>query len=128
MSTTGNPDLPRATPEVMAVLNNRDPDPNDDLEGFLEHSYKGAVTIGSPAYPPDAAAQRERAIADFQRQHYPVGFQRQYAGVMASPDRRPKLKSIKAPTVVVHGAADPLVPVQGGRDTAANIPAPSFAR
>ena len=41
---------------------------------------------------------------------------------MASPDRRPKLKTITAPTVVIHGDADPLVPVEGGRDTAANIP------
>jgi len=47
---------------------------------------------------------------------------RQYAGVLASPDRRPKLAKITAPTVVVHGEADPLVPVEGGRDTAANIP------
>ena len=41
---------------------------------------------------------------------------------MASPDRREKLRTIKAPTVVIHGDADPLVPVAGGRDTAANIP------
>jgi pimeloyl-ACP methyl ester carboxylesterase len=122
MSTTGNPELPRSSPEAIAVLNNRGPDPNEDLEGYLAHSYKSSVVIGSPGYPPDAAAQRERAIADFQRQHYPVGFARQYAGVMASPDRRPKLKTITAPTVVVHGADDPLVPVEGGRDTAANIP------
>jgi pimeloyl-ACP methyl ester carboxylesterase len=47
---------------------------------------------------------------------------RQYAGVIASPDRRPKLATIAAPTVVVHGEADPLVPVEAGRDTAANIP------
>jgi pimeloyl-ACP methyl ester carboxylesterase len=42
---------------------------------------------------------------------------------MASPDRRPNLRTITAPTVVIHGDADPLVPVEGGRDTAANIPA-----
>jgi|SRR5687767_8383205 pimeloyl-ACP methyl ester carboxylesterase len=37
-------------------------------------------------------------------------------------DRRPKLKTIKAPTVVLHGADDPLIPVEHGRDAAANIP------
>ena len=37
-------------------------------------------------------------------------------------DRRPKLKTIKVPTVVVHGADDPLMSVEGGKDTAANIP------
>ena len=59
---------------------------------------------------------------DFRRSYYPVGFQRQYAGVVASPDRRPKLKTITAPSVVIHGDADPLVPLAGGRDTAENIP------
>jgi pimeloyl-ACP methyl ester carboxylesterase len=65
---------------------------------------------------------RAQSLSDFKRCYYPVGFQRQYAGVVASPDRRPKLKTITAPTVVIHGDADPLVPVEGGRDTAANIP------
>ncbi len=41
---------------------------------------------------------------------------------MACPDRRPKLNTITAPTVVIHGAADPLVPLAGGKDTAENIP------
>ena len=122
MSTTGNPDLPRATPEAMAVINSRGPDPMVDLEGYLAHSMAGSRTIGSPAYPADEADLRERTLSDFNRAYYPVGFMRQYAGVMASPDRRPKLKTITAPTVVVHGEVDPLVPVEGGRDTAANIP------
>jgi pimeloyl-ACP methyl ester carboxylesterase len=43
------------------------------------------------------------------------------AAVTATGDRRAKLRTITAPTVVVHGEADPLVPVEGGRDTAANI-------
>src|SRR5262249_38120088 len=122
MSSTGNPALPRAKPEAMAVLNNRGPDPNEDFDGFLARSVASSRVIGSPAYPPDEAATRARSEADFKRSFYPVGFARQYAGVMASPDRRPKLATITAPTVVVHGADDPLVPVEGGRDTAANIP------
>ena len=44
------------------------------------------------------------------------------AAAAASPDRRPKLATITAPTVVLHGADDPLVPLTGGQDTAANIP------
>lgn len=39
----------------------------------------------------------------------------------ALEDRREKLKTIRAPTVVLHGAEDLLVPVEAGRDTAANI-------
>src|SRR5580693_5067142 len=111
MSTTGNPGLPRATPEALARLNTPAPDPEKDLEGFLDHAVEGARVMAS-RYPPDEAAVRARSLDDFRRCYYPVGFQRQYAGVMASPDRRPKLATITAPTVVIHGDADPLVPVE----------------
>jgi pimeloyl-ACP methyl ester carboxylesterase len=121
MSSTGNPNLPRATPEAMARLNTPAPDPNKDLEGFLASAVEGAKVMAS-RYPPDEAAVRAQSLSDFKRSYYPVGFQRQYAGIMASPDRRPKLKTITAPTVVIHGDADPLVPLAGGRDTAENIP------
>ncbi|HEX3916894.1 MAG TPA: alpha/beta hydrolase [Caulobacteraceae bacterium] len=121
MSSTGNPNLPRATPEAMARLNTPAPDPNTDLEGYLASAVTGAKVM-SQKYPPDEAAVRAGSLADFKRCYYPVGFQRQYAGIMASPDRRPKLKTIAAPTVVIHGDADPLVPLAGGRDTAENIP------
>jgi pimeloyl-ACP methyl ester carboxylesterase len=121
MSSTGNPELPRPTPEAMARLQTPAPDPHTDLEGFLASAVEGARVMGS-AYPPDEAAVRAQSLADFQRCHYPVGFQRQYAAIMASPDRRPKLRGVTAPTVVIHGADDPLVPLAGGRDTAENIP------
>jgi len=122
MSTTGARDLPQATPEAMAVINSRGPDPQVDLDGYLAHAVKGSRTIGSPAFPTDDTQLRERIAADYRRAYYPVGFLRQYAAVVASPDRRPRLAKILAPTVVVHGQDDPLVPVEGGRDTAANIP------
>jgi pimeloyl-ACP methyl ester carboxylesterase len=122
MSTTGNRELPPASPAAMAVLNDRGPDPLADLEGYLDHAVKGAVVVGSPGYPPDAAETRQRIRNDFERSYSPAGFQRQYAAAAASPDRRAKLATIKAPSVVIHGAADPLVPLTGGQDTAANIP------
>jgi pimeloyl-ACP methyl ester carboxylesterase len=122
MSTTGNPDLPRPSPEAMAVINTRGPDPQVDLEGYIAHGVKGSRTIGSPLYPPDEAELRMRILADYRRSFYPVGFLRQYACVLASPDRRPKLATVTAPTMVVHGEADPLAPVEGGRDTAVSIP------
>jgi pimeloyl-ACP methyl ester carboxylesterase len=122
MSTTGNRSLPPAKPEAIAVLNNRGPDPREDLEGFLANAVTSARAVGSPGYPAEEAVIREQALANFQRSFAPMGFLRQYAGVMASPDRRPKLQTITAPTLVIHGADDALVPVEGGHDTAANIP------
>jgi pimeloyl-ACP methyl ester carboxylesterase len=121
MSSTGNPGLPPAKPEAMARLNTPAPDPNKDLEGFLASAVEGAKVM-SGKYPPDAEAVRAQSLGDFKRCHYPVGFQRQYAGILASPDRRPKLRGITAPTVVIHGEDDPLVPLAGGQDTAQNIP------
>lgn len=122
MSTTGNRALPPASPEAMAVLNNRGPDPRIDFEGYLDHSVKGQAVVGSPAYPADPEETKLRIRNDFERSYSPAGFQRQYAAAMASPDRRPKLAGVTAPAVVIHGAADPLVPLAGGQDTAASIP------
>jgi len=121
MSTTGNPSLPRATAEAMAVLTNRPPHPSDE-EAYLKHSIASARVTGSPAYPADEAVLRANTLADLKRCYEPTGFARQMAAITATGDRRAKLKTITAPTVVVHGAADPLVPAQGGHDTAENIP------
>ena len=122
MSTTGHPDLDRATPEAMAVISERGPLFTEDQEGFLAHAVKGARAIGSPGYPAEESEIKARALADAQRSFYPVGFSRQYAAIMASPHRRDRLKSVTAPTVVIHGENDPLVPLSGGRDTAESIP------
>jgi pimeloyl-ACP methyl ester carboxylesterase len=119
MSSTGNPDLPQPTAAAMESLNARPANPSD--ASFIEDTVKRARVIGSPAYPwPDGAlAARARAEAD--RAFNPPGVARQMAAIRASGDRRAKLAAITAPTVVLHGADDPLVPVAGGRDTAANI-------
>ena len=119
MSSTGNPDLPPAKPEAMAVLMTR-PD-GSDFKAMVEHAVKSQTTIGSPGYPPDPAALKRQAVADLNRSTYPVGVSRQMAAVIAGGDRRAALKKITAPTVVLHGVDDPLVPVEAGRDTAANI-------
>jgi len=121
MSNTGNPALPPATPEAMAVLLQRPPSPFEDEAGFLAHSLRSARVIGSPGYPIDEAEQQAQALAAARRAYNPAGFGRQIAAVTATGDRRPRLNAITAPTLVIHGAADPLVPLAGGEDTAANI-------
>jgi pimeloyl-ACP methyl ester carboxylesterase len=117
MSNTGNPDLP---PPNVELLNTRPLDPSDP--GFIADTVARAEAIGSPSYPwpPGALAERARAEAD--RAFNPPGVQRQMAAIRAGGDRRAKLATIKAPSMVLHGADDPLVPVAGGRETAENIP------
>lgn len=122
MSTTGHPDVPPATSEAIAVLNTPAPDPRADLEAFLAHSVKSARTIGSPAYPAAEDVLRAQALELLERSHYPPGFLRQYAAILASPHRREKLGRVRAPSLVIHGEDDPLVHVEGGRDTADHIP------
>jgi pimeloyl-ACP methyl ester carboxylesterase len=121
-TTTGNPALPPSKPDAMAVLTTRAPDPDKDIEAFLAHSVRSSRTIGSAAYPLEESYLRERALRDVRRCYEPLGVARQLAAVIANGDRRPKLANIKAPVVVLHGDADPLVPVEGGRDLAANVP------
>ncbi len=122
MSTTGARGLPPAKPEAIAVLNNRGPDPKQDLDGYLDHAVKSARVIGSPGFPVEDAAHRARILSDYRRAFTPHGFLRQYAAIIAAGDRLERLARIAAPTVVIHGVDDPLVPIEGGRDTAARIP------
>ena len=120
MSHSGNPGLPQPTPAAMETLNSRPAKPSDP--SFIDDSVRRALVIGSPAYPWPDGALAERARAEADRAFNPPGIARQMSAIRASGDRRAKLATIKAPTVILHGADDPLVPVAGGRDTAANIP------
>ncbi|MCX7359838.1 MAG: alpha/beta fold hydrolase [Alphaproteobacteria bacterium] len=121
-TTTGNPALPPSKPEAMAVLTTRAPDPKKDIEAYLDQAIINSRTIGSPGYLFDEKIMRERLRSDVLRCYEPAGVARQLAAVLANGDRRPKLGKITAPTVVLHGDSDPLVPVEGGRDLAANVP------
>ncbi len=121
MSNTGNPNLPPATPAAWAVISQPAPDPAE-REAFLAHAVHNAEVIGSPAYRWPPGALRQRAEQEVDRAFHPAGVARQMAAIRLSGDRRQKVKTITAPTVVLHGADDPLVPVEGGRDTAAVIP------
>jgi pimeloyl-ACP methyl ester carboxylesterase len=84
--------------------------------------------IGSPHAPIDEKILREWVTRDLERSYYPVGEARHAAASLygAYEDRRPKLKTIKVPTVVVQGEDDPLVPVEGCRDVAKCIPKAEF--
>lgn len=119
MSTTGNRRLPRADREAMRVLTSRPM--SGDPEDMIAYSVRAARVIGSPAYPAEEQRLQRRVRSDFERSWYPQGVARQMAAIVADGDRRSMLKAIKAPALVIHGEADPLVPLAGGKDTAASI-------
>ena len=119
-STTGNPKLPAARKEALKALVTRPA--GDDEAVLVDHGMMLARTIGSPQYPAQEDRLRERVEAGVRRSYYPEGPTRHLSAIVADGDRRAMLRDVTVPTLVLHGEDDPLVPCEGGRDTAACIP------
>ena len=60
--------------------------------------------------------------ADYDRGNHPDGSGRQIAAILMSGDRSAALGALKMPVLVIHGDADPMVDISGGRATADAIP------
>ena len=122
MSATGNPrrKIAFGTRRALRALLTPPP-PADDFPAIAEHLLRVFGVIGSPGIPQDQAALRAQFERVARRGLYREGTERQLLAVLASGDRRAMLGQIRAPTLVLHGAADPLVPLAAGLDTAANI-------
>jgi pimeloyl-ACP methyl ester carboxylesterase len=120
MSSTREPGLPPPTEEALVVLS--DPAPTDRA-GYIEYRIRHRQVLSGPEYPIDETRAREHAGRRFDRGLTPAaGFARQLAAIIASGSRKEALKSVTTPTLVIHGNADPLVPVECGIDTADSIP------
>jgi pimeloyl-ACP methyl ester carboxylesterase len=119
MSTTGEAGVSTPKPEALAVITSVPP---SDRAECIEDAVKKQRILRGPKYPLDEEFVRQYAAQAFDRCFYPEGMTRQIAAILASGSRKKALKSVKVPTLVIHGDADPLVPVEGGKDTAASIP------
>ncbi|WP_247636602.1 alpha/beta hydrolase [Methylobacterium sp. 37f] len=122
MSSTGNPCLPPAAPDALAIMMRPAPDPVLDEAGFLDHGVAFARRIAGTAHPFDEGGCRALLQEEVRRGRAPGGFGRQVAAVGVAGDRRSRLAAITAPTLVIHGTDDPLFPPACGEDTAASIP------
>ncbi|MCP9630119.1 alpha/beta fold hydrolase [Rhodopseudomonas palustris] len=122
MSSTGNPALPQAAPDVMALMLRPTPGPTIDSEGFLAARLAFARRIAGTAAGFDEAEHRAVLLEETARGYDPAGTSRQIAAMAVAGDRRARLKTITAPTLVIHGTDDPLIPEACGRDTALSIP------
>ncbi|MFT3800569.1 MAG: alpha/beta hydrolase [Burkholderiaceae bacterium] len=125
MSSTGNPNLPPAKPEALAALMTPAP---IELDAFLANYQKVWNVLRGSEFPEEAARDLERGREAFRRGLNPAGVARQMAAIFASGNRKAGLAAIKAPTLVIHGDIDPLVPVEGGIDTADAIPGARLVR
>ncbi len=125
MSSSGAKHLPNAKPHVVRALLAR---PRSQApEHIVAHYVKLFGVIGSPAFPVEPQLLRERILAGIQRSYYPHGTQRQMLAIAADLGARAALlPRITAPTLVIHGLSDVLVPVAHGRDTAQRIPNARF--
>jgi pimeloyl-ACP methyl ester carboxylesterase len=118
MSSTHRPGLPFGTPQALQRLTAPLP---DDREGFIEHVLESDRLLAGPS-PIDEPRARENAAQTYDRSRNPAGAGRQLAAFMAENGRHEALASVRIPSLVIHGAADPMVPVENGRDVAACIP------
>jgi pimeloyl-ACP methyl ester carboxylesterase len=118
-SRTGDPDIPQPKPEVMGLLLTPPP---EERAAFIEHELKVFRAITGPGFPFDEQYHRNLVAQTYDRAFYPQGAARQLMAIMAQSNRKPALASVSVPTLVVHGADDPLVPVQGGKETAEAVP------
>ena len=117
MSTTGERAVSESTPEAQAVLLAPRPTTPDEA---ADRAIAGARVIGSPGKV-DEEWVRTLARRSFERAFDPPGFARQMAAIWAARDRTEAVRGIRAPTLVIHGEVDPLIPVTAGRATAAAI-------
>lgn len=119
MSTTGNPDLPQAKPDVLALL--MQPVPTE-RQARIEQGMVVWRALAGPGFEFDEAGTRELVELSYDRDPDPAGTARQLLAIMTASSRKDALSAVTIPTLVIHGDADPLAPIAGGFDTAEAIP------
>ncbi|WP_370307443.1 alpha/beta fold hydrolase [Sinimarinibacterium flocculans] len=120
MSSSGHRALPGPRFDVQLRLMKRPA--RLDREGLIAHGMQTWRMIGSPGYPEAEADLRDKVARQIDRNVHPQGFVRQISAIMASGSRAPLLSRVRAPTLIIHGKADPLVPVAAAYDLKKRLP------
>lgn len=119
MSKTGARGAGDAKPELLAAIRS---DPRQTRDEAVAAQVELSRMLCGGGFPFDEAGARVRAEHAYRRCHYPEGKLRQQAAILLAADRTAALRTLRLPTVVIHGADDPLVTISGGEATAAAIP------
>ena len=117
-SSSGRLGLPLPHRRVLQLLRSR-PSATDEIAAvdYIDRLFEA---LGSPAFPTPAEQRRARALQAVRRAPTGRSSERQLAAILA--DRRSHLlPRISAPTLVLHGSADPMLPPAHGRDLARRI-------
>lgn len=118
-SSTGNPRLPQAKPEILRLLL---APPPKEREAFIEHDVGIFRAISGNGFAFDEEWVHKLSARAYDRSFYPEGVGRQLVAILTQRNRKPALASVTAPTLVIHGTDDPLVSIEAGKDTAEAIP------
>jgi len=119
MSTTGGMLVGQPSPGIVRQLLRRPPTGREQIAAHAERLFR---VIGSPEPHFDGRAIRQQALRSFDRGFNPAGSARHMGAVVTARSRARELAQVKAPTTVIHGKLDRLVPISGGRATARAIP------
>jgi pimeloyl-ACP methyl ester carboxylesterase len=119
LSSTPSTSIGRPHPRALAALATLPVRDREAAARQLVHVFR---IIGSPGYPRDEEWIRDAARRAFDKAHDPNGVRRQLAVIVSAADRRPLLRNLRMPALVVHGADDPLVRLPGGLATVRAIP------
>jgi pimeloyl-ACP methyl ester carboxylesterase len=118
-SSTGDPNLPPPRPDALEALTAA---LATEREAFIEQTLRYFRIVSGPGLPFDEAAHRAVTEKSYDRSFIPTGAARQMLAIMAQGNRKPMLAAVTAPTLVIHGDADPVVPLEAGKDTVEAIP------
>jgi pimeloyl-ACP methyl ester carboxylesterase len=119
MSSTGEPGLPGPTPEAQKALTRRAP---AEREAYIAHTLANGRIFTGTGFPFDETRLADVAGRCFDRAYDPAGIGRQFLAVTASGSRHEALAEVRLPSLVIHGDADPLIPLASGEATADAIP------
>ncbi|GAA0558287.1 alpha/beta fold hydrolase [Rhizomicrobium electricum] len=119
-STTGERDLPPSTREAQVALLSQ-PE-GEDRASVVAHIVASRRAYASTGFASDDAKSAEHIGRCYDRMYYPEGALRHWAAILASPPRGDRLKSLDIAALILHGAADTLIPPEHGRRLAARIP------
>jgi pimeloyl-ACP methyl ester carboxylesterase len=119
MSHMGESGFSPPNPEALIALLTPAP---SDRAAFIEYSIWVAESLRGPAFPLDEQDVRQRAARSFDRNFNPAGVARQYAAMMATGSVEDHLRTLRVPTLIIHGSDDPLISVERARRMANVVP------
>jgi pimeloyl-ACP methyl ester carboxylesterase len=121
MSTTGRRDLPAGNRETLSVL--FQPPKSSRRDDLIEASILVQKALASPGFPASEAEMRATAERRTDRAPFDAaGLARQSAALITALPRNVLLRNVRCPTLVLHGADDPVIPAAAAKDTAESIP------